>query len=407
MNDDCPARESGGGLHLLAICLPYSGHINPTLGTVAALVEDGHDVSYILDPRWRSDVEATGARFTPYDHYPEDPGPLTRSLVAPRRAFATARRLASEEGFDALLYEALFSYGKALADALQLPAVRLSSTFAYNRPILEKLSRTGGRHLTSVLRDGPLYRALSKRAHRKGFLQSSDFITEIVDNPPDLTYVYTSRSFQIDADAFPADRFRFVGPSLNARRHDSPAGLDLAALERPLIYVSMGTLLNKQRRLYRACIEAFAAAPVSVVMSIGRHTRAATLGALPPNIQVYPWVPQLELLRHADLFITHGGMNSVNESIHARVPMLVIPQGNDQPTIADRVQELGLGMRIDPEQANPDQLRAASESILASPSIKTRLATISHDMRTAGGNARAAAEITRMVEAQRTRSRDT
>ncbi len=87
--------------------------------------------------------------------------------------------------------------------------------------------------------------------------------------------------------------------------------------------------------------------------------------------------------------------------------MLVIPRGNDQPTIADRVQELGLGMRIDPKDANPDRLRVASESIPTSSSIKMQLATISHDMHTAGGNARAAAEITRMVKAQRARSHDT
>ncbi len=259
--------DRGGRLRLLAVCLPYAGHVNPTLGTVAALVDAGHEVDYVLDARWRRDVEATGARFVPYDRYPERPRPVTSSLLAPRRAFETAQRLGREPGgYDCVLYEGLFSYGKALADSLGVASVRLSSTLAYTRSILQTLARTGGPHLTSILRGGPLYRALSASAHRRGFLQSQDFITEIVDNPPDLTLVYTSRSFQIDADAFPPERFRFIGPSLDARRRDRLAGLDLDALPAPLVYVSMGTLLNHQRRLYRACVAAYAEAPFSVVM---------------------------------------------------------------------------------------------------------------------------------------------
>ncbi|WP_159500997.1 macrolide family glycosyltransferase [Microbacterium sp. 18062] len=401
MNDSHSSEDLGATpLRFLCVCLPYAGHIYPTLGTVAALVDAGHDVRCVLDPRWRREVEATGARFIPYDRYPSDPGPVSRSLLAPRRAFATAQRVAAQERYDCLLYEALFSYGKALAVSLGLPAVRLSSTFAYTRQILENLARTGGRHLTSVMRDGPLYRMLSAQAHRKGFLQSADFITEIVDNPPDLTYVYTSRSFQIDAEEFPEERFRFIGPSLEARSSDPTRRPDLDA-ESPLIYVSMGTLLNRRPRFYRACIAAFADAPVSVVMSIGHGLDPARLGELPHNITVHPWVPQLDVLRHADLFITHGGMNSVNESIYAEVPMLVVPQGNDQPTVADRVEELGLGMRLDPAEATPARLQSASERVLGSQSVSAHVAAISADMRAAGGNARAVEEITRMLTRRR------
>lgn len=397
MTDSTPIGPADRGrLRFLAVCLPYAGHVNPTLGTVAALVAAGHDVSYVLDPRWRHEVEATGAGFIPYDDYPDAPGPLTRTLLAARRAFATARRVGSD-GYDCVLYEGLLSSGKALADSLGLPAVRLSSTFAYTRRILDEIASTGGAHFTSVMRAGPLYRALSASARRKGRLQTSDFITEIVDNPPDLTYVYTSRSFQLDAGAFGEERFRFIGPSLDARRHEPALGLDLDSLGSPLIYISMGTLLNKRRRLYRSCIAAFADAPVTVLMSVGRRIEPASLGPLPGNVVAHPWVPQLEVLDRADLFITHGGMNSVNESIHAGVPMLVIPQGNDQPTVAARVESLGLGLRLDPGQASPDRLRSAGEHILASPTIAANLAALSADMRAAGGNARAVDEIVRMV----------
>src|SRR5688572_19254618 len=60
------------------------------------------------------------------------------------------------------------------------------------------------------------------------------------------------------------------------------------------------------------------------------------------------------MLECAQLFITHGGYNSIRESIRAGVPMAVLPQFSDQFYNADRVQELGLGLRI--RQAEPEQV---------------------------------------------------
>jgi Glycosyl transferases, related to UDP-glucuronosyltransferase len=56
-------------------------------------------------------------------------------------------------------------------------------------------------------------------------------------------------------------------------------------------------------------------------------------------------------------------MNSVNEAIYYSVPLLVVPIGGDQPTIADRVEELGLGKRIEGNNITPDQLRRISYEI--------------------------------------------
>ena len=74
--------------------------------------------------------------------------------------------------------------------------------------------------------------------------------------------------------------------------------------------------------------------------------RPETLGEVPPNIRAYSFVPQLEVLQHADLFITHAGMNSVNEAMYHGVPMLVMPIMNDQPINAEQVVRLKLGKKL-------------------------------------------------------------
>lgn len=387
--------EGKGAFRFLMISLPYSGHVNPTLGTVRSLIDAGHHVGYVLDPRWRDAVEETGAEFIPYDRYPNNPNAFQRTLVAGRRAFSTAQRIGGS--YDAVLYEALFSYGKSLADQLGVPGIRLSSTFAYTQAILDRLAQTGGAHVTRLVHDGLVMRLVSKPAHNRGLIQKNTIAAEIVSNPPDLTYVYTTRSFQIDSDDFPEDRFRFIGPSLSGHTRQAEKSIDFDTVRRPLIYISLGTLLNKSMKFYRACIEAFGGDKMSVIMSVGERIDVSRLGQLPENIKVFRSIDQLSVLRQADLFVTHGGMNSVNESLYYRVPMIVVPMGNDQPTVGARVEELGLGKVIPRDKISPADLHLQSLEVMKSSAIRDNLARMSSDIATAGGNDRAVREITELV----------
>ena len=57
-------------------------------------------------------------------------------------------------------------------------------------------------------------------------------------------------------------------------------------------------------------------------------------------------MPQIEVLSHSDVFLTHCGMNSVNEALTLGVPMVAMPFLNDQITNAKRIVELGLGKKV-------------------------------------------------------------
>ncbi len=118
-----------------------------------------------------------------------------------------------------------------------------------------------------------------------------------------------------------------------------------------LIYASLGTLTGIHTnartltRFWHRLREAVAAEPNwRLVVALGETPTGAWL-TTPTNVFALARVPQLHLLAHADAFLTHGGLNSVQEARAAGVPMRVYPLNRkwDQPGNAARVVYHGLG----------------------------------------------------------------
>ena len=209
-----------------------------------------------------------------------------------------------------------------------------------------------------------------------------------------LNLVYTSRSFQPDVENFD-ESYRFIGPSLGARPIDPSFTPDL--LQDPVLYASLGTVFNADPQLLRTFATALAPLGGTVVVSTGQ-TDPALLGPLPANVLASRFVPQLEVLARAALFVTHGGMNSVNEAMYAGVPMLVIPQGAEQPMVAGRVVESGAGLSIRAQDATEGLVRTLARRLLDDPRFRSAAATLQGAQREAGGYLRAADELERYLE---------
>jgi UDP:flavonoid glycosyltransferase YjiC (YdhE family) len=111
------------------------------------------------------------------------------------------------------------------------------------------------------------------------------------------------------------------------------------------------------------------------------------------------FLPQPAILPQVDVVITHGGNNTVTESLHFGKPMVVLPLFWDQHDNAQRMQELGLGRRLDTYGHEPAELIAAIESLLADPLLPQRLNGISGRLQDDPGTVRAADLIWKLVEA--------
>jgi MGT family glycosyltransferase len=210
-----------------------------------------------------------------------------------------------------------------------------------------------------------------------------------------LNLVYTSRAFQPGAEEFD-ESYQFVGPSIGARPTDPSFSAE--QLQEPVLYASLGTVFNAAPQLLRTFITALAPLGGTVIVATGQ-TDPAALEPLPPNVLARRFVPQPEVLARAALFVTHGGMNSVNEALYAAVPMLVVPQGADQPMVAQHVAELGAGLSIRTQDVTEASVRDLAQHLLDDPRFRAAATTLQAAQEEAGGYRRAADELERYLHA--------
>jgi len=105
---------------------------------------------------------------------------------------------------------------------------------------------------------------------------------------------------------------------------------------------------------------------------------------------VVGYAPQLELIRHASLTISHGGLNTTLESLAQGVPVVVLPVAYDQPGVGARVEWSGVGQSILVGRLTVDRLRYAVHTVLTDPSYRERAGRLRSSIEAADGLNRAA-----------------
>jgi len=384
--------------------IPAHGHTNPTLPLVQELVRRGERVIYYNTETFRAKAESTGAIFRSYgENHDFEPGQdsaaafraMAMILAAGETIIPAILDHVRAEKPEYIIYDSMCPWGKQIAQLLDLPAICSCSIIFIGSKNYRALPRVLASPaevisiLPMLMRLLVRYRQIAARIQRKYGVPSPAGL-DIFGNPGDITLVYTSRYFQIGAELLD-DTFKFVGPSIASRQDHSDFPFEW--LEgAPVIYISLGTIFNDRPDFFRACIQAFGNTPYRVVMSLGR-VKPESLGAIPDNFLVRPYVPQLALLQKTALFITHGGMNSVSESAWFGVPMLVAPQAGDQLIIARRVMQLGAGLMLDSRRLSAQTLRQAAEKVLGDESFRKQCQVIGDSFREAGGYVRAADQI--------------
>lgn len=346
--------------NILMINVPYAGHTNPTLPLAAALVRNGHKVFYVNAEEFRNKIENTGAEFMPYINYPASPNWWQKKTKCFRAAFDTAMNL--EQKFDLLIYEFFFYPGIRIAEKLGIPCVRQFSQPAWNEKTLS--NATIFLKITCTLMDLQL---MGRRNAEYMGLKNKTLGEAVVYDKPSLNIVYVSQFFQTDRDTFGED-YMFTIPF--NKNISTSQNIPYSEMKPPIVYISLGSMFSS-KGFYKKCLRAFGGKNISVILNTGK-VRPEMLGKIPNNIYAYSFVPQVEVLQHADVFLTHCGMNSVNEAMLSGVPMVAMPFINDQISNAKKIVDLGIGKRVRSFPSSGRQLYKTVKAVYEDEHIKNQ-----------------------------------
>ncbi len=392
-------------MRIMWFCIPAFGHTNPTVEFARELVRRGHDIRYYSFEAFRQRIEATGAAFVPCDRFlppltAESERRLKRVSTTEMsvQSFRTTANMDATltrdiEAFhpDLVISDSACFWGKLTAMKHRLPLVCSTTTFAFNRYSSKYMRQSPG-ELADILLGLPRLNREAKRLAALGYPVKSAL--EIVQNDNDTdTVVDTSPRFQPCSETFDAAHYRFVGPCVRDVAPEPKDG------RRPLVYISLGTVINDRPDFYRACVEALKEAPVEVLIACGSDFDPGTLAPLPGNIRIEPSVDQMAVLARTRLFITHCGMNSASEGLYMGVPELLYPQTGEQRAVARRVEEMGAG-RMLPEAAarDPRKLRALVMQALGDDTLSKAASAMRDDLRACGGASAAADFVETVIE---------
>lgn len=159
-----------------------------------------------------------------------------------------------------------------------------------------------------------------------------------------------------------------------------------AVADRPegsaLIYLSLGSLGGADVELMQRLVDVLGTTRHRFIVSMGPQASRITLT---DNMVGAQMLPQTKVIPQVDLVISHGGNNTVTETLHFGKPLIVLPLFWDQYENAQRIDELGFGVRLDTYAFVDDELTAAVDKLLADTALRQRLAEIGAAVRERNG----------------------
>ncbi|WP_372364445.1 nucleotide disphospho-sugar-binding domain-containing protein [Candidatus Uabimicrobium sp. HlEnr_7] len=366
------------------------GHINPTLPIVKKLKENGAEILYYTSPIRKKNVESAGAFFRNYgsDDYKAEnynPGKNFILQLLPATVGILPYLCQELEKFqpDLILYDSMAPWGYCLSQIYQIPSVCTVTTFAFSPQKRQQMYDFYKIEIDDV----------SKNAIE--FLETEHNISleliHALGSYNRCNLVFTSKKFNPSLGMMKEDHFHFVGPMMEERaKVDFPLE-KIQNSGKKIIYMSLGTVVVNEDptliEVFKTAIEAIRQDErFLLVMSISRGLKIEDFDNIPQNVLIYNFVPQLEILKIAEIFIHHSGMNSINEGLFFGKPSITIPIAHEQFANAARISELKLGIELSRKNLTSSMIHEAITSVLENPLYRQNCSEISKDFKNCLGH---------------------
>jgi MGT family glycosyltransferase len=390
----------------LIVTLPLVGHANRAVAVADALSARGHEVAWCGSNAYFGPLLGPDAILFPTGTrlFREQAGhgitalkSLWQQYVIPMARFTlpAVDRAILEYQPDVVLVDQHALAGALAAHRHGLPwATLITQAMELTHPLaaLPRVDAWIRAQLASFCRDVASDVA-SDIASEAG--SSSDGSLDLLFSPY-LVIAFTT-SAVTGEQPFP-DHFALVGAAMLDR--PGTFAWDLLDPARRKVLISVGTLATGLAAdFYQRA--AAAVAPLSGTVQAIIVGPPELVPDPPGNVLVVPSVPMLALLPRLDAVISHGGMNTVSETLAHGVPLVIAPIRHDQPVVASQVARTGAGIRVPFSRVRPAQLREALVTILDEPSYRHAAERIRDSFAAAGGAPAAAARLECLAQVAR------
>jgi MGT family glycosyltransferase len=402
------------------------GPTNNCVGIGHVLRRRGHRVVFVVEESFAGALEAKGfeerlMRLQPPAEAEEEPGQFWKDFIRDTGPVFRKRTIEQLEGFIQPTWQALIDGSKYVDDRLveifdelrpdaivednvvgfpavvtaNVPWVRIVSCNPLELPDPDLPPVFSG-YPTGDRSGWDEFREEYRRTHGEMHADFDEFMQSRGCRPlPELEFIHRSEYLNMFLYPEEADyeRARPLGPMwdrLDSCVRTEPADFDLPEGDGPLVYLSLGSLGSADVELMQRLVDLLAAGGYRAIVSKGPQHEQISLRDGQTGAEL---VPQPALLPRVDAVITHGGNNTVTECLHFGKPMVVLPLFWDQYDNAQRMHELGLGIRLPTFEFDDAELGAAIDGLLADDALAERLTAISTRVHDEPGTERAAGLI--------------
>jgi MGT family glycosyltransferase len=360
------------------ICPNVPGHLNPMTALARQLHTRNHEVVFLY---------SSGAAGLPFisgpekDHINENRPEVSKMQGQEALQFSLRMVLAQTgailkslpsvveaNGIDALMIDNVQFYAELGAMQLGMPYVHVANGLHWDYSGHTPLNLYGWPHETTpaalarnregVAKWANLLESVNGdiKAHAESIGVKIDWTDLSSTISPFASITQVPRAFDFESSHWPA-QFHHTGPF-----HDGNGRVKVdfpwdRLTGEPLIYASMGTILNGRLDIFHTIAAALGKhKDLQLVLSVGDQVDPDQIGPVPKNAIIVKRAPQLELLEQTSVCITHAGLNTVLESLARGVPQVAIPVTYDQPGVAARIADKRTGVVTSLDKLTADHL---------------------------------------------------
>ncbi|WP_437963536.1 glycosyltransferase [Sorangium sp. So ce260] len=368
--------------------LPGSGHFHPVVPTARALKAAGHDVSFACPENYREMVESNGFPLVPV-------GMRFEQVRAEHPAFMERLgKMSASPSSDLTAIDAMFAEMFIGVLARRMTEDLLERARTGQPDLIVRDAMEFGGYVAAEALGIPhatisvgLFTPIERQQQSLG--PSIDKLREAFGLPADpglaMLYRYLYLSFVAPSLQGGSGQLPPTACSLHPEIFDQSGTESLPAWasslgSRPVIYVTMGTVIGRLTNVFSPILDALRDEPFDVIVTVGRDQDPAALGPQPPNVHIERYIPQTLIFPRCDLVIMHGGFNSMQSSLYHGLPMLCIPLLFDQPINAAICTKLGVAQTLTRGELSPDRIKRAVRELLENPSYGEKASLLQREM---------------------------